>query len=136
MAYISQDEKKHIAPVIKALLKEYGLKGSLSIDDHTTIKLTIKEGKLDFIGNYNETLSKKDYTGRVQRVKDSMSVNPYWFQEQFTGDMLAFLTKAFSALKGKGWFDHSDSQTDYFHTKHYVEISIGKWDTPYKLETK
>ena len=35
MAYISQQEKKEIAPVVKGILKEYGLKGTLSIDNHS-----------------------------------------------------------------------------------------------------
>ena len=37
MAYISQQEKKEIAPVVKGILKEYGLKGTLSIDNHGAI---------------------------------------------------------------------------------------------------
>jgi hypothetical protein len=34
-------------------------------------------------------------------------------------------------MKGPDFFDHSDSQTDYFHLSHYTDINIGKWDRPY-----
>ena len=32
MAYISQDEKKKLAPAIKAVLKKYGVKGTIGIN--------------------------------------------------------------------------------------------------------
>lgn len=135
MAYITQAEKQEITPVIKALLKKYGLKGSLSIDNHSTIVLKIKSGKLDFIGNYYACLETRPHDrSYVQKGLKAINPNPYWFKEQYTGEVLEFLTSAFVALKGKEWFDHSDSQSDYFHTKHYVEIQCGTWITPYKLE--
>ena len=43
MAYVSQEEKKEIAPVEKANLKEYGLKGTLSIQHHRTLVVKIKD---------------------------------------------------------------------------------------------
>ena len=41
MAYISQEDKKALAPKIKSILKQYGLKGSLSIRHHPTLVLNI-----------------------------------------------------------------------------------------------
>jgi len=39
-----------------------------------------------------------------------------------------------AAMKGPGWFDKSDSMTDYFHVKHYCDINVGKYNKPYFLQ--
>ena len=35
--------------------------------------------------------------------------------------------------KQKGWFDESDSMTDYFYTAYYINISVGSWDKKYEV---
>ena len=143
MAYISQDEKAKIAPVIKKLLKEYKLKGTLSIKHHSTICLTITSGEIDFFESANrlnkeraERLGEAGRLGYVARdLKGDMTVNPYHFESHFDGVAVEFFQKAFAALRGEGWYNNSDIQTDYFDVKHYVDIRIGKWDKPYVLTT-
>jgi hypothetical protein len=122
MAYVSQEMKAARAPQIKALLKQYGLKGTLSVKNHMELVLTITEGKIDFIKNINET-----------NDRGHIDVNPYHFQNHFSGSAKDFLAKAFAALKGEDYFNKSDVMTDYFHVSHYFAIRIGKWDKPYKL---
>jgi hypothetical protein len=34
-------------------------------------------------------------------------------------------------MKGDGWFNHSDIQTDYFHLAFYLSINVGQWNKPY-----
>lgn len=48
MAYISQDDKKKLAPAIKEVLKKYGLKGSISIRHYSSLVVTIASGPIDF----------------------------------------------------------------------------------------
>jgi len=36
MAWMNQERKAALAPAIKAALKKYGLKGSLSVNNHST----------------------------------------------------------------------------------------------------
>ncbi len=127
MAYVSQEMKAARAPKIKALLKSYGIKGTLSVRNHMVLVLTITEGKIDFIKNMNETNSR----GHV--VRDSIDVNPYYFHQHFSGEAKEFLGKAFDLLKGDDYFNKSDIMTDYFNTSHYFDICIGKWNKPYKL---
>jgi hypothetical protein len=136
MAYISQEDKAKIAAQIKPLLKQYGVKGSLSIQNHSTIVLTLKSGSIDFIGNYNATIKERDPSGnrRINPAKDSINVNVYWCHEHFTGVAKKFLTEAVAALKSAGWYDNSDAMTDYFNTAYYMDINIGKWDKPYIVE--
>jgi hypothetical protein len=65
------------------------------------------------------------------RKNKMIDVNPYWFQEHFSGKAKAFLTEVFKAMKSADWFDHSDVQTDYFNTAYYVDVNVGAWDKPY-----
>lgn len=133
MAYVSQQDKKEIAPVVKAILKKYNLKGSLSVRHHSTLVLTIKSGKIDFIQNYNDLADTRitSYGEKPRKVEGSIDVNVYWAQEHFTGKAKDCLLELIAALKGPKYFDHSDAMTDYFHTSHYIDISIGRWDKPY-----
>jgi hypothetical protein len=133
MAYVSKEMKAKIAPVVKALLTRYGLKGSLSVNHHSTLVLTIRSGVIDFVKNYNETVSGRYNEREFTPAKDSIQVNPYWCHEHFNGRAKDFLVQAIDALKGPEYFDHSDAQVDYFHCSHYVSINIGRWDKPYAL---
>jgi hypothetical protein len=135
MSYITQDEKKKIAPVVKEILKKNGLKGTLSIHNHSTLVLTIKSGNIDFIGNYNETVAARPGSFRNGNpVKGNMEVNPYHFETHFSGKAQEVIAELIPALKGENWYDRSDSQSDYFDTKHYVSVSVGRWDQDYVLE--
>jgi len=126
MAYMNQEKKAKIASLIKPLLKQYGIKGSLAVRHHSSIVLNIKSGPIDFISNINQ--------GEPQyRAKDYIQVNPYWFQEHFTGVAKEFLAKAFDALKSAGYYNNSDAMTDYFDVAYYYDINIGQWDKPYEL---
>lgn len=135
MAYITQTEKQAIAPAVKALLKQYGLKGSLSIHNHSTLVLTLTAGAIDFFESANRR--NREYAMHrnefPREVKDHMDVNVYWFDIHFDGVAVEFLGKAIQALRGEGWYDRSEIQSDYFNVKHYVEIKIGKWNKPYQL---
>jgi hypothetical protein len=141
MAYMNQTRKAKIATILKPILAKYGVKGSLSVRNHSTICLTVKSGKIDFIGNYLDTDAAlphgrhlSDYQIDTIRNQNHLDVNPYWFQDHYTGKAKAFLTEAFRALKGADWYDRSDAQIDYFDTAYYVDVNIGKWDKPYELQ--
>ena len=54
MAYISQQTKKELAPAIKSVLKKFGVKGTVAVDNHSSLVVNIKEGIFDFIGIANE----------------------------------------------------------------------------------
>ena len=48
MAYVSQDDKKKLAPAIKAVLKKYKVKASIAVRHHSTLVVNIKEGAVPF----------------------------------------------------------------------------------------
>lgn len=135
MAYMDQQRKAKIAEAVKPILKQYGLKGTLSVRNYTSIVLTIKSGAIDFIGNFNEVCSKNSrYTqAGWTPQKDTLDVNPYWYHEHFTGQAKECLAKLVAALKVANWYDRSDAMTDHFDTAYFFDIRVGKWNKPYKL---
>jgi hypothetical protein len=131
MAYYSQSRKQEVAPKVKALLKKYDLKGTLSVDNHSTVVLKITSGDLDFIGNSNATIDNRPggFRGGVP-ASTYISVNVYHFHNHFTGECLNFLVDVMDVLH-EGNHDNSDIQSDFFNVGWYVDINIGKWNKPY-----
>jgi hypothetical protein len=120
MAYVSQADKKALAPAIKKVLSKYGMKGSISIRNHSTLQVTLQSGAIDF----------KDYShgdGYIQ-------VNTYHIDSHYTGKAKAFLNELLAAMEGPNFFNNDDAMTDYFHRSHYTDINVGKWNKPYFLQ--
>ncbi len=137
MAYMNQDKKAKIAPVVKAILKKYNVKGSLAVRNHSTLVLNVKSGSIDFIENYIFTDEAKQYANKMSaeqieyiRSQKALDVNPYWYQEHFSGKSKAFLKEIFTAMNDGNW-DKSDIQSDYFNVGWYVDVNIGQWNKPY-----
>lgn len=113
MAYMSQDHKKELAPGIKAVLKKYGMKGSIGVRHHMSLVVTLRGGDLDFSEYVN------DWDWRY------IDVNTYWYHEHFADKkIVAFFDELIEAMQGPHWFNEDDIMTDYFHRSHYVDIRI------------
>ena len=102
--------------------------------------LNVKSGSVDFIENYIKTDADKNYGNKLSqdqveyiRKNRSLDVNPYWYQEHFSGKALGFLKEVLTAMNG-GNHNNSDIQTDYFDVGWYVDVNIGSWNKPYTLE--
>jgi hypothetical protein len=123
MAYMNQNRKAIIASKIKPILKKYGMKGSLSVRNHSTIVLTLSEGPIDFAKDGNMVL----------QFGYHLDVNPYWYQDHYNGKSKQFLDEIIPAMKSAGWYDNSDAMTDYFDTAYYFDVRVGKWNKQYKV---
>ena len=135
MAYMNQEKKAKIVSAVKPILKKYGVKATFAVRNHSTICLNVKAGKIDFIENYIQTGQRmsEDQVAFIRKNK-SIDVNPYWFQDHFSGKAKSFLSEAFTAMKSAGnWYDRSDAQIDYFDTAYYVDVNIGSWKKPYEV---
>ena len=115
MAYINQEEKKQMAPKIKAVLKKFNMKGFIGIQHHSVLTVYIKSGVLNF--------------------PDSTQVNQYHVETNYTGKEKAFLLELIDSMM-TGNHDNTDIMTDYFDVGWYISISIGKWDKPYLKTAK
>ena len=132
---MSQEKKATISVQVKPIFKKYGVKATLAVRHHSTIVVNIQSGNLDFIGNANKVQQHRIDTGRDgHKITDQyLSVNPYWYQEHFTGDCKEFFDEVFKAIKSADWYDESDAMTDYFNTAYYFDINVGRWNKPYQL---
>jgi len=120
MAYISQEEKKELAPGIKAVLKKYGVKGTIAVRGYSSLVVNIKSGVLDLMGDCGLP------------DEDSFQVNPYYAEERAKDPKIgSFYGELLAAMKGTKWYNNSDAQIDYFDIAYYVDINVGKWDTGY-----
>ena len=128
MAYVNQELKARIAPQVKQVLAKWGLKGSLSVNHHSTLVLNIRAGKLDFIANSNSN-TEIHHPGSCM-ASTYIGVNRYHLNSQFDGACLKCVQELMHALNQFNW-DRSDSQSDYFDVGYYVDIRIGQWDKPY-----
>ena len=116
MAYINQEDKKRLAPKIKAVLKKYGVKGSISISHHSNLVVRLKEGKVDLYGEKTSP----SWCGS----HGSDSVNTYWINDHHTGKSRDFLNELKAAMNDGNW-DKSDVRTDYFNVGWYSDIVVG-----------
>ena len=141
---MSQERKQALAPKIKAVLKKYGMKGTIGVLGSLALVVRIKEGKLPLIEDF---VAKMDYDGWDQRARcpkaheermlqitqeRHIDVNPYHFKDHFTGNCKEFLSELHAAMSA-GNHDRSDILTDYFDIGWYVEMQIGDWNKPYKM---
>ena len=132
---MSQDRKSALSPAIKAVLKKYGVKGSLAVRNHSTLVLNIKSGPIDFISNLNKVCAVApgaDRYGAYRPAVGSIDVNPYHYRDHFDGKALAFLSEVMPVMNN-GNYDNSDIQSDYFDIGWYIDVNIGSWNKPYIL---
>jgi hypothetical protein len=121
MAYITAQDVAAIRTELKEKFPKWKFSvrkssGSLSVD------VTILKGTAAFEG------------------KDYAQVNQYWIDSHWTDaedqqalkDINEIMHNAPGRAGGRVFFDHSDAQTDYFHTAFYTHLSIGSWNKPYQ----
>jgi|LauGreDrversion4_2_1035121.scaffolds.fasta_scaffold1006332_1 hypothetical protein len=140
MAYISADDVKAIRTELKQAFPgwKFGVRkgsGSLSVD------VTVLQGNIDFIESY---CSKEIEPTQAQWVRKdrTIQINQYWIDSHWAHDSQArdalikineIMHNAPGRAGGKTYFDHSDVQSDYFHTAFYTHLSVGEWNKPYAL---
>ena len=125
MAYIDAKDVQAIRKELKENFK--GFKFSVTKSHSSSVNVTILSGPVDFSDITDES-------GYAQ-------INQYWLDR--TGDHKAMFEKMIDIIKTapmrgdgynkQGWFDKSDSMTDYFHTAYYFNVNVGKWSQPYQL---
>ena len=118
MAYVSQEDKKELAPAIKAVLKKYNMKASIGVQNHSTLAVKIKSGVINFEDHFTHG------DGYIQ-------VNEYHIDRHYDCVQREFLTELEDAMKGPKYFNNDDAMSDYFHRSHYTDIEIGQYNRAY-----
>ena len=118
MAYVSKETKAELAPVIKGVLAKYGVKGTIKVNNYSTLVVTLRK------------VPAKLFTPKEIALGD---VNVYKIDMFFEGRAKKFLNELLAAMKGDKWFDKTDAMIDYFHTAWYNDIKIGEWNKPVEM---
>jgi hypothetical protein len=127
MAFMSQETKTKIAAELKKVMPK-GWKYSLAVRDHSTIILTIASAPIDLMAIVRGN--------REHGARDNYAqLNQFYLSTEFAGNeqMCELFAKIYATLKGPEFFDHSDSQTDYFNCSHYININLGRWNKPFQV---
>ncbi len=125
MAYISTEEVKVIREDLK---KEFsskdGWKFSIVRDHYSSLSVSILEAPFDLIDD--------DKISEESKARKNFTIGSHGKGYKYS----EIYEKIWSICNKKN-FDHSDSMTDYFHLGFYFDLSVGKWDKPFKMvETK
>jgi hypothetical protein len=121
MAYMNQEKKAAIAAALKKVVPA-GWKYSLRVRHHSTIIMTVTAAPVDFSDKVDW------YEGKVRAEYD---VNPYHYERNIICDEFRAQVKAIMDCLNLDNFNNSDTQSDYFHVGHYVELSFGAYGKPY-----
>lgn len=116
MAYVPQARKALIAAELKKVVPA-DWKYSLAVRNHSTIVFTLRQGPIELPAN----------------------ISPYrpehLAEYNVSAETMAIFVAIFDALNLRGTeganYDNSDVQTDYFDVGWYVDVNIGRWDSPY-----
>ena len=134
MAYISQDDKKALAPQIKAVLKKYDMKGSIGINHYSSLVVNLAGGALGLIGDAQK--HNDDHAAwrgqESHQIGDNYQVNTCYADEHAVDPTVAtFFKELIAAMKGMSWYNNTDAQIDYFDIAYYLNVNVGKWNKPY-----
>ena len=118
MAYISSDQVKAMRNKLKTIFPQKdGWKMSITKENCTAVNCVIIKAPIEL---------------RANTERPYESVNHYSIDRIYSEKTAEVLTKIKEVLNTDN-FDKSDSMTDYFHVGHYVNISIGNWQKPFKV---
>jgi hypothetical protein len=123
MAYMSKEMKDAKAPAIKAVLKKYGMRGSIAIRDYVTLIVNVQKGSLDMGALY---VYKGDHGW-----SGCDSVCKHHIDKRWASPAKEFLQEINSILE-EGNHNDSDVHRDYHDVGWYTEINIGKYNKPYE----
>lgn len=137
MAYVSKELKAKVAASLKVALKDVNIKYSLSVQNHSSLRITISRSNIDFIGNYNAKAIVDRRTGYGNEIlkitADNFNVNHHWLDTSFDGEALKVLEVITKCLYSEEYYNNSDVMSDYFDVSHYIDICVGSWNKPYEL---
>lgn len=126
MAYMNQAKKAVIKANLDKVLKPLGVKFTLRVSHHMAITCTIKSAPWNMLADRTSKAQSEFEVNHAQ-------VNPYWFEEHYTGKTKEVLAKVVDAIKSADYYDRSDAMVDYFDTAYYFHINIGDYNKPFQV---
>lgn len=131
MAFINAKDVQAIRQELKVAFP--AMKFSVRKQHYSQVAVTLLQGDIAFNDLYRTDAYGKDNYVQINQFHTNM----YGEHKAFCDNVLDIIKTAPARgegfHKGRGWFDESDSQSDYFHTAFYISFNIGAWDKPYLL---
>ena len=129
MAYISQEEKKELAPAIKAVAKKYGRKVTIGIRNNMDLVVKVKGAEDIYERLYAKTIERR--TTYVDPELSELSefghsVLTPWIEEHHDEKDHAFLNDLHASMHSKSFYNNDDAMTDYFDRSYYTAIELHK----------
>lgn len=132
MAYMDQKQKAVIAAELKRVMPK-GWKYSLSVENHSTVVCTVTQSPVNLIDIANDL--NRETAARLgdepYQVRGYFDVNLFHLERYdatAAGEAFRAIDKA---MRSAGWYDRSDSQTDYFDTAYHTRLRVGRWNKPF-----
>jgi len=130
MAYISAENTKQIRNALKEVFKDTGIKFGVKKFGHSSVTVTLLEGP-DFP-------TAREYCREYGELA-YYDCNPYWYRKNMLSIEADIIEKVIEVIKigsSRKYFDKSDIQADYHFKAFYFDITIGKFQKPYKCTNK
>lgn len=133
-AWMSQEHKKKLEPNIKKVLSKYGMKGTISVRNRSTLVVKLTQGKIDFNQDYAPRAQDRARETEMDWHEGGRGPNVYHIESSWKGKAKEFLLELIQQMKGEDYYDDSDQMTDYFHTSHYFDVKFGDYNKPYLVK--
>jgi hypothetical protein len=121
MAYMSQEHKAEIAKLLKDVVPK-DWKYSLKVHHHSTLICTVYSAPVDVLGKTPVNLRNETY----------YNVNVYWYKEHIKDEALREQVGKIVDAMNHDNYNNSDIMTDYFDVGHYIDLTFGTWEKPFK----
>ena len=129
MAYITVEETKQIRNKLKEELPNLKFSVRKGAGSYS-VNVSIIKGDVDFrdIRWYGRGGIDSDYQNHNYHIPINQ-FHLYQYKEHT--ELFEKIMNIIKTAPDRKWFDHSNSQIDYFCTAYYIDLSVGNWKKPY-----
>ncbi len=115
---------KEIAEIIRTYLKEV----------YSDCKWSVRYSSASMCTSISVALMEAPYQVFVDENKTHIDLNQYYMdrEERLVPEAKAMMTDVVELINSYR-YDDSDGMIDYFDTNFYFDVSVGKWDKPFKV---
>ena len=130
MAYITQEQKKEIAGLLKTFMPTTW-KYSLSIKDYSCLEFNLKSAPIDLLKLYNDkSKSQLGCENPTQKPRGYLQLTQIDCNLEVPLVLKSLFEKINNALNLNN-FNNSNAQIDYFDVGYYIRINIGNYSKPF-----
>tara|TARA_B100000902_G_scaffold287644_1_gene273834 strand:- start:187 stop:579 length:393 start_codon:yes stop_codon:yes gene_type:complete len=127
MAYIAKEDVTAIRNELKATFPKFTFGVKKMHGGSNGVDVTVKAGPTDF----SDCFRGDEGYAQINHYHTNMYGDHKNFFDTIHKIIKTAPIKGEGYWKNKGWYDKSDSMTDYFDTAYYISMNVGSWNRPY-----